>query len=61
MVEVAVHGQEYRAAACREAYRAKARRGSHKNHLKGPRKRTEEDDARFMESLERLLVSINGD
>ena len=33
----------------------KARRSSHKNHLKGPRKRTEEDNERFMESLERLL------
>ena len=33
----------------------KARRASHKNHLKGPRKRTEEDNERFMESLERLL------
>ena len=38
----------------------KARRASHKNHLKGPRKRTEEDNEKFMESLERLLVSING-
>lgn len=33
----------------------KARRGSSKNHLKGPRKRTEEDDQRFAESFERLL------
>ena len=33
----------------------KARRASHKNHLKGPRKRTEADNERFMESLERLL------
>ena len=33
----------------------KARRASHKNHLKGPRKRTEEDNERFTESLERLL------
>ena len=38
----------------------KARRASHRNHLKGPRKRTEEDDARFAESLERLLASIDG-
>ena len=33
----------------------KARRGSSKNHLKGPRKRTAEDDQRFAESFERLL------
>lgn len=39
----------------------KARRASHKHHLKGPRKRTEEDNEKFMESLERLVVEINGD
>ncbi len=33
----------------------KARRGSSKNHLKGPRKRTVEDDQRFEESFEKLL------
>ena len=33
----------------------KVRRGSSKNHLKGPRKRTAEDDQRFEESFERLL------
>ena len=33
----------------------KARRSSSKNHLKGPRKRTAEDDARFEESFERLI------
>ena len=33
----------------------KARRGSSKNHLKGSRKRTAEDDQRFAESFERLL------
>ena len=33
----------------------KVRRGSSKNHLKGPRKRTAEDDERFAESFERLL------
>lgn len=33
----------------------KTRRGSSKNHLKGPRKRTAEDDKRFEESIERLL------
>lgn len=37
----------------------KARRASHKNHLKGPRKRTEEDDLRFIESFERLLTKCN--
>ncbi len=35
--------------------RKKARRSSSKNHLKGPRKRTEEDDNRFMESFEKLI------
>lgn len=33
----------------------KARRGGSKNHLKGPRKRTAEDDERFAESFEKLL------
>ena len=35
----------------------KARRGSSKNHLKGPRKRTVEDDQRFEESFEKLLCN----
>ena len=34
----------------------KARRSSHKNHLKGPRKRTEEDDKRFAQSFEKLVL-----
>ncbi len=34
----------------------KARRGSRKNHLKGPKKRTEEDDERFTQSFERLVL-----
>lgn len=34
----------------------KARRGNPKHHLKGPRKRTVEDDMRFMESFRRLLA-----
>jgi len=34
----------------------KARRSSHKNHLKGPRKRTEEDDVRFAQSFEQLIL-----
>ena len=38
----------------------KARRASHRNHLKGPRKRTEAENARFAESLGRLLASIDG-
>lgn len=34
----------------------KARRSSHKNHMKGPKKRTEEDDERFAQSLEKLVL-----
>lgn len=34
----------------------KARMASSKNHLKGPRKRTDEDDKRFAESFEKLLL-----
>ena len=33
----------------------KARMGKSKHHLKGPSKRTEEDDKRFQESLEKLI------
>ncbi len=33
----------------------KARRSSHKNHIKGPRKRTEDDDVRFAQSFEKLI------
>ena len=33
----------------------KARRSSHKNHMKGPRKRTEDDDVRFAQSFEKLI------
>lgn len=36
----------------------KARRASGKHHLKGPRKRLEDDDIKFKESLARLLASI---
>ena len=32
----------------------KARRSSHKNHIKGPKKRTEEDDERFTQSFEKM-------
>lgn len=35
-----------------------ARRASSKHHLKGPRKRTKEDDERFEESFERLLEKV---
>ena len=33
----------------------KARRSSKKHHLKGPAKRTEEDDVRFAESFEKMV------
>ena len=33
----------------------KARRSSQKNHIKGPRNRTDADDERFFQSMERLL------
>lgn len=36
----------------------KARRGSHRNHIKGPGKRTVEDDIRFEQSFERLILRI---
>lgn len=36
----------------------KARMASAKNHLKGPKKRTGEDDKRFAESLEKLILKI---
>ena len=39
----------------------KARRASRKNHLKGPRKRTSEDNERFRESFEKMIqVLQNG-
>ncbi len=38
----------------------KARRASHKNHLKGPHKRTATDNERFVAGLERLLEVIHG-
>ena len=37
----------------------KTRRASSRNHIKGPRKRTEEDDQRFAESFEKLLRKAN--
>ena len=33
----------------------KARRSSHKNHIKGPKKHTEEDDERFAHSFEKMI------
>ena len=33
----------------------KARRSSHKNHMKGPKKRTEEDNERFAQSFEKMI------
>lgn len=36
----------------------KARRASSRNHMKGPRKRTDEDDQRFAESFEKLLRKV---
>lgn len=41
-----------------QRHMAKAARRKGKNHLKGPKKRTAEDDARFMESLERLVIKL---
>lgn len=37
----------------------KARRASSRNHIKGPRKRNDEDDQRFAESFEKLLRKAN--
>ena len=39
-------------------FNKKARRSSHKNHnhMKGPRKRTEDDDVRFAQSFEKLIL-----
>lgn len=34
----------------------KARRASHKNHVKGPGKRTQEDDERFAQSFEKMIL-----
>ena len=34
----------------------KARRSSHKNHIRGPKKRTEEDDERFAPSFEKMIL-----
>jgi hypothetical protein len=39
-----------------ERHLAKKARRSGKHHLKGPAKRTEEDDQRFAESFERMII-----
>lgn len=45
-----------------ERYAAKkARRGNGKNHIKGPGKRTREDDERFAVSFEKLLQRVMQD
>lgn len=44
-----------------ERHLAKKARRSGKHHLKGPAKRTEEDDRRFAESFERLLIEAKKD
>ena len=36
----------------------KARRASRKNHLKGPKKRTAEDDEYFRESFEKMILKV---
>ena len=36
----------------------KARRSSSKNHIKGTRKRTNEDDERFAQSFEKLVLVV---
>ena len=36
----------------------KARRSNSRDHLKGPRKRTEEDDNRFAESFEKMICKV---
>ena len=39
----------------------KARMASAKNHLKGPRKRTPEDDKTFAESFEKLILKVRSE
>ncbi|MEE0142552.1 MAG: DUF188 domain-containing protein, partial [Coprococcus sp.] len=34
----------------------KARRSTHKSHMKGPRKRTSEDDEKFARSFEKMVL-----
>ena len=44
-----------------ERHLAKKARRSGKHHLKGPAKRTEEDDRRFAESFERMIIQAEGE
>lgn len=39
----------------------KARRSSRKNHVKGPKKRTKEDDERFVQSFEKMIRMVQQD
>ena len=39
----------------------KARMSRAKHHMKGPKKRTQEDDARFLSALETLLAELSGE
>lgn len=39
----------------------KARMGKGKHHIKGPAKRTEEDDKRFLESFIKLVRKVTGE
>ena len=39
----------------------KARRSSHKNHIKGSKKRTKEDDERFAQSFEKMIRMVQQD
>ena len=52
-----LHGRQYRRTADGSSSGQKARR-SGKHHLKGPAKRTEEDDRRFAESFEKLITEL---
>ena len=36
----------------------KARRASHKNHISGPRKRTDADDEHFVQSFEKMIRTV---
>lgn len=36
----------------------KARRASHKNHISGPRKRTDADDEHFAQSFEKMIQTV---
>lgn len=38
----------------------KARRSSKKNHIKGLKKRTEEDDINFRQSFEKMIMEAQG-